>query len=110
MKRFLTIALASLALATATPPVDANDAHHPRAEAQKTYGTKGVVVTIDKASGKVKLKHEAVAELDWPAMTMFFAVADKALLDGIAVGDKVEFQFANTSDGAPSITRIKAVK
>ncbi len=110
MKRIFTTVLASLIFATCIPAVYANDVHHPKAEAQKIYTVKGEVVAIDKAAGKVKLKHEAVPELDWPAMTMFFPVADKSQLDGIAIGDQVEFQFVKANGGSPSITQIKPLK
>lgn len=110
MKRYLLIALASLAFVTSFTPVYANDAHHPKAETQKTYAVKGEVITIDKAASKVKLKHDAVTELDWPAMTMFFSVADSSQLDAISIGNQVEFKFMETSGGLPSITNIKALK
>ena len=61
-------------------------------------------------AGKVTLKHEAVAELKWPAMTMFFTVADKAQLNAVDVGTRVEFQFVKVNGGAPLITQIKPVK
>ena len=41
--------------------------------------------------GKVTLRHDPLAYLDMPAMTMVFTVADKKLLDGIKQGDKVRF-------------------
>jgi len=91
-------------------PVYANDAHHPKAEAQKSYAVKGEVVAVDKPAGKVKLKHEAIPELDWPAMTMFFPVADKSQLDAVEVGNQVEFQFVKANGGAPLITQIKSMK
>lgn len=37
--------------------------------------------------------HEPVTSLDWPIMTMSFAVKDRALLDKLAVGKKIEFEF-----------------
>jgi Cu/Ag efflux protein CusF len=49
----------------------ADDAHHPKTEAQKNYAAKGEVIAVDKAAGKVKLKHEAIPEREWPTMTMF---------------------------------------
>ncbi len=110
MKRYLMIAMTSLALVAIVTPVYANDAHHPKAEAQKTYTAKGEVVAVDKAAGKVKLKHEAVPELDWPAMTMFFLVNDKSRLDALKVGDRVELEFVNINGGGPLIMQIKAVK
>ena len=109
MKRLMMIALASAVFGAAGLPVYANDAHHPKAEAQKSYGVKGEVLVLDKAAGKVELKHEAVPELGWPGMTMFFPVADKSQLDGLKVGDQVDFQFVQ-ADGGPLIIRIKPVK
>lgn len=63
-----------------------------------------------KAAGKIKLKHEAIPELDWPAMTMFFSVADKSQLETLHIGDKVEFQLMKSNDGALQITQIKSIK
>jgi Cu(I)/Ag(I) efflux system protein CusF len=110
MKKFLITALAFAAFGIAAVPAYADDAHHPKTEAQKSYAAKGEVIAVDKAAGKVKLKHEAIAELEWPAMTMFFAVADKAQLDVLAAGARVEFQFVKANGGAPLITQIKPVK
>jgi Cu/Ag efflux protein CusF len=33
-----------------------------------------------------------IAQLNWPAMTMPFAVTDKALLEGLRVNDVVRFE------------------
>lgn len=50
----------------------------------------GTVTAIDAAAGRITLDHEPIAELEWPAMEMGFAInADK--LNGIAVGDAVTF-------------------
>ena len=110
MKRLLVITLACIAFGVTATPIYANDTHHPKADVQKSYAVKGEVVAIDRAAGKVKLKHEAVPELDWPAMTMFFAVANKSQLDTLSIGNQVKFEFVKTNDGAALITQIKAVK
>lgn len=110
MKKILISVVAFTVLGIAGTSIYANDAHHPKAEAQKSYTVKGEVVGVDKAAGKVKLQHEAVPELDWPAMTMFFPVVDKSQLDAVNVGDQVEFEFVKANGGAPQITRIKPVK
>ena len=110
MKKTLISVVAFAILGIAVMPIYANDDHHPKAEVQKSYIVKGEVVVVDKAAGKVKLKHEAVPELDWPAMTMFFPVADKSQLDAVKTGDQVEFQFVKANGGAPLITQIKSVK
>src|SRR5436190_1734991 len=54
-----------------------------------THKAIAVVKEVDAANGKVTLAHEAVKSLNWPAMTMAFAVKDKMLLDKLAVGKKV---------------------
>lgn len=51
----------------------------------------GTVTEIDVAKGMVTLDHGDIAELQWPAMTMGFAIKPE-LLAGIKVGDKVNFK------------------
>lgn len=50
----------------------------------------GTVTAIDKSAGKITLNHGPIPEVGWPAMTMAFT-ASPALLDSVAVGDKVAF-------------------
>jgi Cu/Ag efflux protein CusF len=57
------------------------------------YKATGSVKRVDKATGKVTIAHGAVAELNWPAMTMRFGVSDRKLLDELAEGRKVDFRF-----------------
>jgi len=109
MKKLLTCMFVAL-LSIAAAPVYANDAHHPAADNQKSYSAKGEVVAVDSALSKIKLKHEAVPELKWPGMTMFFNVADKTLLDTVKIGDQVEFEFVKVDGGGPLITKIKPAK
>lgn len=47
---------------------------------------------VDKAQGKVTLKHGPIKNLDMPGMTMVFSVKDKTVLDTIKPGDKVKFK------------------
>ncbi|HUW37818.1 MAG TPA: copper-binding protein [Rhodocyclaceae bacterium] len=108
MKR-VTIALTCAALVAAAMPAHAGDAHPEKAQAQKSYAVKGEVIALDKVAGRVKLRHQAVPELGWPGMTMFFAVADKSQLGRLKGGDRVDFRFVMTHDG-PLITRIEAAK
>lgn len=59
------------------------------AETKMASGS-GTVTAIDAAAGRITLDHGPIAELEWPAMEMGFAInADK--LNGIAVGDAVTF-------------------
>ena len=50
----------------------------------------GTVTAIDKKAGKITLDHQAIPEVNWPAMTMTFT-AKPGVLDRLAVGDKVAF-------------------
>lgn len=106
MKKFLSVAAAFMMLSLSAFPAFSNDA---QSKAQKTYAAKGEVVAVDASAAKLKLKHEAVPELKWPGMTMDFPVADKALLNGVKAGDKVEFRF-DMAGGMARITEIKRLK
>ena len=68
----------------------------------------GVVQQIRPEQGKVKISHEPIAALGWPAMAMTFRVKDKSVLEGIAAGDKVNFELGKDADGLV-ITRIEKV-
>src|SRR5574338_818794 len=64
----------------------------------QTHHATGTVKKIDAVEGMVTFAHGPVATLGWPAMTMGFKVKDKALIDRLAVGKQVEFDF--TKEGA----------
>ena len=68
--------------------------------------TKGVITRIDEASGKVGIKHEAIANLKMPPMTMVFLLADPALLKDLKVGDAVRFHAENPA-GKLTVTAIQ---
>lgn len=110
MKMNLIIAVACVVLGGAAISAVADDSHHPKAEAQKSYAAKGAVVAVDKAASRVQLKHDPVPQLKWPGMTMFFSVADKSQLDTLKVGDPVDFSFVPQNGSAPLITSIKPLK
>jgi Cu(I)/Ag(I) efflux system protein CusF len=52
----------------------------------------GVITAINTKENILTLNHEAIAAIKWPAMTMGFKVADPKLLNGLAVGQKVDFE------------------
>ena len=66
---------------------------------------KGEVVKVDKAAGKVTLKHGPIKKLDMDSMTMVFRVADPTMLDKIKAGDRIEFE-ADRVNGAITVTKI----
>ncbi len=66
---------------------------------------KAEVIKIDKAAGKITLKHGPIKNLDMDAMTMVFRVADPAMLDKVKAGDNIEFA-ADRVNGAITVTKI----
>ncbi|UYN94521.1 MAG: copper-binding protein [Enhydrobacter sp.] len=66
---------------------------------------KGEVTKVDKAAGKVTIKHGPIRKLDMDSMTMVFRVADPAMLDRMKPGDKIEFE-ADRVNGAITVTRL----
>lgn len=60
---------------------------------------------VDKAQGKLTLKHGEIKKLDMPAMTMVFKVRDPKMLDGLNVGDKVKID-ADKLDGQYTVTAL----
>jgi Cu(I)/Ag(I) efflux system membrane protein CusA/SilA len=61
---------------------------------------------LDADKGLIVLKHGEIANLAMPPMTMGFDVADKKMLKGLKVGDKVKFQ-ANAIGGKATVTEIQ---
>ena len=111
MKTKLFIAaLGFLALATAacSPPAPSTSATPSASEKMGDTATTtqaagviqstGVVTQVDAAAGTVTFDHQAIAAINWPAMTMQFHAEDPAILNGIAVGDHVSFQLKSASE------------
>jgi Cu(I)/Ag(I) efflux system membrane protein CusA/SilA len=61
---------------------------------------------VDLGKGLVVLRHGDIPNLAMPPMTMGFDVADKKILDGLKVGDKVKFQ-AEMVNGKATVTELK---
>ena len=78
----------------------------PAAAVQTTsYQSRGVVKATNEKRPSIELDHENIEGL-MPAMTMEFYVKDKALLEGLKPGDRVEFTIENSLGGL-KITQIK---
>jgi Cu/Ag efflux protein CusF len=69
----------------------------------------GEVRRVDKAGGKISLKHGEIKNLDMPPMSMVFQVNDKALLDKVKAGDKVNFT-ASQVNGDYTVMSIEVRK
>jgi len=79
MKKIISVAFATLALAFSVLPSIAVE-----------Y-TMGVVKKIDLKAKKVTIIHEELKNLDMPAMTMVFKVADDAMLGDLVEGADIGF-------------------
>ena len=73
---------------------------------QNTTMTEGEIKRINKEAGKLTIKHGPIENLDMPAMTMVFRVADGAMLDQVQVGDKVRF-VVEKAEGKYTVTRLQ---
>ena len=80
-----------------------------KAPAAITANTEGEVRKVDKAAGKLTLKHGPIVNLEMPAMTMVFRVKDPTMLDKVQAGDNVRFK-AEKIDGTITVTEIQAAK
>ncbi len=69
----------------------------------------GIVRNIDKDANKITIKHDGISQLAIPDMTMVFQVKDRALLDKVAVGDKVKFKAVRDVDKV-MVTTIEVEK
>ena len=105
---FLGAALAAQASA------DDSHKHQARSEAKPDAGESaalidGEVRKIDKAAGKLTIKHGPMPKFDMPAMTMAYRVKDKAMLDQLKPGDKIRFD-ADGVGGEFTVLRLEKLK
>lgn len=89
-------------------PADATVAQS-GAEMKKVDMTEGEIKKVDKATGKLTIKHGELKNLEMPAMTMVFQVKDKSVLDRVKSGDKINF-VAEKLDGKFTVTQLEAAQ
>jgi Cu/Ag efflux protein CusF len=56
----------------------------------ETY-VRGVIEEVNAETGRLTINHEALIDLDMEAMTMIFRVAEPQMIEGLDVGDTIEF-------------------
>jgi Cu/Ag efflux protein CusF len=69
----------------------------------------GEVRKVDRAAGRITLKHGELKSLEMPAMTMVFQARDKAMLETVKAGDRVRFS-AEKSGSTLTVTAIEPAK
>jgi Cu(I)/Ag(I) efflux system protein CusF len=58
----------------------------------------GTVTAVDAAAGTISINHEPIAAINLPTMNMQFTAENPAILQGIAVGDRVAFEIKSASE------------
>ena len=113
MKRTFLYGLACLALCacgTNQPPAStgtpaASPTGPAAAVAPRSYPAVGVVKAINPKTPSIEILHEDVEGL-MPGMQMEFDVTDPALLNGLAVNDRIDF----TIEDRTGVMRVTAIK
>ena len=87
------LAVPTAGLAQEMKGMDMKGTDQKAGQSQPVHKAVGVVKKVDAKGGTATLSHEPVKSMNWPGMTMAFQVKDKAMLDRLEVGKKVEFEF-----------------
>ena len=103
--RVLTASAMALAGMAVWQPVQVLAAEQQSSAKQDATATaSGEVRRVDAAAGKVAIRHEAISDLELPAMTLVYQ-ASPALLANIKPGDRVRFT-ATRQNGKYVVTEI----
>lgn len=81
--------------------------HNAAPAATQAIPATGTVKSLDAAAGKLVIAHDPIPALKWPAMTMDFRLADKALAGKVKAGDKVKFTLTPSEKGSYTVTAIE---
>ena len=68
--------------------------------------TKGTVKKVDAKAGKVTIIHEELVDLEMPAMTMVFRLAEESMLEQLGAGQEIEF-VAERIKGKLTVTELR---
>jgi len=82
-------------------------AEMPAAKKSVGYQGQGVLEAIND-DGTVSITHGPIATLNWPGMTMDFALANSSLAAGIKPGSAISFEIVERKPGEYVITRLQA--
>lgn len=110
MKLMLTTLAVGTSLFFGMPAwAEAQQMEHGGATNHAAMLSEGLVKKVDKAQGKITLKHGPLQNMDMPGMTMVFRVQDAGWLDQVQPGDKVRF-VADRVNGALTVTKLEMVR
>ena len=66
--------------------------------AVQVVNSQGTVIEVDKTNARVRIDHEAIRELGWPAATAFWPLKNAALADKIKPGERIGFRLELAGD------------
>lgn len=106
-KPMLFAVAAALSLGVAAPAL-AHQGHNHAAQAEVPQSAEGVGVVraIDARNNRITIAHEPIRALGWPSMTMAFELHSSELLNGVAVGNRVNFTLVN-HNGQPMVSALQ---
>lgn len=67
----------------------------------------GTVTQVDQGAGTITINHGAIEAISWPAMTMQFTAENPAILQGVAVGDRVRFELKSAAENTVVVVVTK---
>ena len=104
--QFLIDSEASLqgAMLRMTAPQDGQESEEP-AEPVAIQGV-GTVASVMPGHGMIRLDHEPIPDIGWPAMTMSFDVVEGLDLQAVSEGERVEFEIVEIDGGSWMVTDI----
>ena len=56
-------------------------------------------MAIDPKAATVSIRHQPIAALGWPRMTMFFRLKDSGVAEKVKEGDSVAFSLEKSASG-----------
>ena len=79
----------------------------PAAKKSVGHQGQGILESIND-DGTVSITHEPIASLNWPGMTMDFALTNSSLAAGIKPGSAISFELVERTPGEYVITKLQA--
>jgi Cu(I)/Ag(I) efflux system protein CusF len=79
----------------------------PATTAATSASASGTVEAVNAQQRKIKLKHEAIPAINWPAMSMEFPAAPSVDLAAVKSGAKVKFTLNKGADGTYTVQSLR---
>src|SRR5690606_6808742 len=103
---FLALGCQSTASGDAEPVARPAPAEEQQKDQGETWQARGIIKRLEPERGTITIHHEDVPGY-MPSMTMPFWVESPSQLEGIAVGDTVEFRFRRGEGGKHFLVSIR---